>query len=584
MMSWKDGSVGRWFAEQQVRVADDGLEHVVEVVRDAACELADGLHLLGLGELLLQLALLGGVQRVEDGALALGFPLAHRADPDPRRAPALARERKVDRRQLAPSLRGALQGRLERAAVAFLDTVDDGAALAVAAAWQGGEEPGKGGVGAEHAPGPVDDRDGDRRVVEESCEADLRRALPFRDILAGRAVEHERARGARTPVLAVGDPMIDADGERLPVPPSKVEVEGLRAHVAGWAPARGHQSQAIRRHHVRRGQAARADLGKVVVEPARQRGVHVHDRTSRIDRQEAGGGMVEVVDCVLKLLEDVLLPLALVRHVGDGPERGQSVARPGQRPHPDPVPAKLARRGRERRRQADLLARRPMLAGGLREAVDRLGHLRRAGEESLDGPYAGRAVAAGKRKVGLVGVDRATAILDGEAALARRVGHELGEVVPGALTGELERADGVGEQEEYPRHREQRHQPVDQRRRAIVGDEKEREKRADQHAGERQHQPDVPPRLRPVDHGAGGKIAHRIHGKHAVLGALLPLPVASIIPRPAAANLSGRSEPIFPENALRLCRTTPQPQDGAASSPGPAAQGPQPCPRCLDGT
>src|SRR3712207_8400588 len=48
------------------------LEDVVEVVRNAARELAYGLHLLRLGELLLQHALLGRVQRVEDRPLAIG--------------------------------------------------------------------------------------------------------------------------------------------------------------------------------------------------------------------------------------------------------------------------------------------------------------------------------------------------------------------------------------------------------------------------------------------------------------------------------------------------------------------------------
>ena len=65
------GGVGRPVRlQQQVGEADDGGQHVVEVVRDAAGELADRLHLLALREFQLQRLLLGGVDDIEDGAFA----------------------------------------------------------------------------------------------------------------------------------------------------------------------------------------------------------------------------------------------------------------------------------------------------------------------------------------------------------------------------------------------------------------------------------------------------------------------------------------------------------------------------------
>ena len=57
--------------QQHVREAEDGGQHVVEVVRDAAGELADDLHLLALRELRFERLLLGGVDDVEDRRLAL---------------------------------------------------------------------------------------------------------------------------------------------------------------------------------------------------------------------------------------------------------------------------------------------------------------------------------------------------------------------------------------------------------------------------------------------------------------------------------------------------------------------------------
>ena len=52
------GTGGVELSERQLRVADDGRERVVEVVRDAAGKLADQLHLLVLQELLLKVSLL----------------------------------------------------------------------------------------------------------------------------------------------------------------------------------------------------------------------------------------------------------------------------------------------------------------------------------------------------------------------------------------------------------------------------------------------------------------------------------------------------------------------------------------------
>ena len=57
--------------EGQRRVAEDDRQHVVEVMRDAAREPPDGLHLLGLAELLLQRPLLRHVLRVDDHPAAI---------------------------------------------------------------------------------------------------------------------------------------------------------------------------------------------------------------------------------------------------------------------------------------------------------------------------------------------------------------------------------------------------------------------------------------------------------------------------------------------------------------------------------
>ncbi len=77
-------------AEQFVQPELDGLEQVVEVVGHAAGQLADGLHLLRLHELQLELLLLGDVDQIGDqpslraGQIELGGSrrLAHQLDLD----------------------------------------------------------------------------------------------------------------------------------------------------------------------------------------------------------------------------------------------------------------------------------------------------------------------------------------------------------------------------------------------------------------------------------------------------------------------------------------------------------------------
>ena len=47
--------------EHEIAIADDGGQHIVEVMRDTACQLADGLHLGGLRNLAAQTLFLGGI-------------------------------------------------------------------------------------------------------------------------------------------------------------------------------------------------------------------------------------------------------------------------------------------------------------------------------------------------------------------------------------------------------------------------------------------------------------------------------------------------------------------------------------------
>ena len=86
-MSLRRGSVGSTLARQQIAEAANGREQIVEVVRDAAGELADRVHLLRLAHLLLEPAALGHVARhgehfADEPRLRIAHRLARRLEPD----------------------------------------------------------------------------------------------------------------------------------------------------------------------------------------------------------------------------------------------------------------------------------------------------------------------------------------------------------------------------------------------------------------------------------------------------------------------------------------------------------------------
>ncbi len=481
--------------QQELRGVDDDLQHVVEVVRDAAGELPDGLHLLGLVDVVLELALGGGLQRVDDGAFAVA--ILGRGDGreiEPRRAGLVGGQRQVERGDLGAALHRLGQGAVEPAA--RRDEVMDGGGLR-----PGRSQAGEGGVGAQDGAVAVDGGDRHRRRVEEAGEADLGLAADVGTGLAGGAVEDERARGAGAAVAAEGDLVVQAHRERRAIAALEIDVEHLDAHIAGMAADGLDERGGGRRRDVVEMQAARAEAGEVEIEPAGEGGVEIGDLAIGVDRDEAGGRMVEIVDRVLQLLEGVLLALALRRDVGDRPERrGPSFA--AHRRDLDAVPADGAAPA-ERRLEPDLLDELAALAGGGGEAVDRLRDLGTAGEEAADRAQIAGAACAGQRQIGLVGIDDRGFALGDDDALVGAVDDRLGQVVAGGAAGELHEPDGEGEEAEDADDREQSEQPQDQRLRPFVGDEAERDGGADEQPRHQQDDADMARLVGTIDRSRG---------------------------------------------------------------------------------
>src|SRR5579864_7257082 len=86
---------------------------------DAAGELADELHLLLLGDLGLQLALRGGLERIDDGGFLVALGLFDRGDIEARETlvAGLAGERRIDRRDIALAKRRLRDRGIKRRAV-----------------------------------------------------------------------------------------------------------------------------------------------------------------------------------------------------------------------------------------------------------------------------------------------------------------------------------------------------------------------------------------------------------------------------------------------------------------------------------
>ena len=161
-----EGRIGRpVIGEQEIGIADDRSQHIVEIMRDAAGKLADRLHLLALDEILLQRVLLGGVEGEDGGARALvAFRIGRRDEQTGRTRRPCALERNVERRDLALALGRGLDRCAQGGAVAFRDQVEDRQpSLGGVCLRRGLGEPREGGVGAQHSACGVDRRDRDRR-------------------------------------------------------------------------------------------------------------------------------------------------------------------------------------------------------------------------------------------------------------------------------------------------------------------------------------------------------------------------------------------------------------------------------------
>ena len=226
-----EGRIGRAvIGEQKIGIADDCGQHVVEVVRDAAGELADGLHLLALDQVLLERALLGGVEGEDGCARALVGLRIGRRDEEARRTRGARRlQQHVERSDVALALGGGLDRSAQGGAIALGDQVEDRQpSLGGVGLERGLGEPRKGGVGTQHRALGVNRRDRHRCRIENAGKSNFRRAQVFALDVARRAVDDQRARRAWRSVAGKGNLVEDAHRQHPALARLEVDVELLR--------------------------------------------------------------------------------------------------------------------------------------------------------------------------------------------------------------------------------------------------------------------------------------------------------------------------------------------------------------------
>ncbi len=486
-----EGRVRRPVAgQQEVRRHDDGGEHVVEIMRDAAGELADRLHLLPLRHLRLERLLLGGVDGVDDRRLlgALAFVgVGDRAHVEADVALLVGGQDGVDRRDVGLVLLGLVErGRKARPVALVDDRVEAGAAVHRVAVDDAGKQRQERGVGAQDAAGSVDSGDRHRRGVEEAREADFRRAQIGGGILALRPVQHDGARRPRRAVPAGGRAVHEAHRKRLARHRRQVEIDDGVADRPRVGLDRPDQCHAVARHDFRKSDRAGREAGEVDAGPFGQRRVEIGDAAGRIGREEAGGRVVEMVDRLLQVEEETFLLGALGRNVGDLPCQQRLPLAGGAeaaRPHPVPVGARF-RAGTDGLRDAEFALAATPVAQPERQPL----HGRRGfdvvGEMDLQRPHVGSRRRTRQLRIGLIGVQHAPPHVGDDEPLPHRVDIGLGQFVARRARRHLDEADGRGEQIADADHRQDTEKAEKERVAELIAHQRKNEGRAHQHDDE----------------------------------------------------------------------------------------------------
>ncbi len=462
--------------EEHVGEAEDGRQHVVEVVGDAAGQLADDFHLLALRKARFQRLLLGRVDDVEDGRLARAAG-RERAHIDARDVIAFGAGGDLDRHVVHAPGDDLLQAVLDRRA---------GGRIGSAAQRLGGRHAGaggavehhaaEGGVGADDAAVRAEHGDAERRRLEEARET----GAGFIALELGGAFTGEIDDGERKPLAAGDRPRQQAGRQDAAVLARQVDVErgGLVARIAGEA-------------RDEPGPFAGSDVGELEAlidhrlgrasDPAGERAVDMQQGAVGGDRGKTDGRGVELAQLHFDTGEAHRFATAIGGDVGEAPQHeawrvaralgDERLDRQLQR-----APRALAGQHPPNR---EFLGQRLAALGGARQAEQRRARRRIAGQKLLQGDEPIDLAGTDHPLEGGVGVHRHAVAAGDQHADVETVGRRLHHIGHGLSLPDAHVAGRVGEEEEQP-HRGEHAEHADEHRCAdAAGDDAKGDDRAD---------------------------------------------------------------------------------------------------------
>ena len=441
--------------QQEIGKADNCSQNIVEIMGDTASQLADGLHFLALGKLFFKGALLGRFQREDYRRfiVIIGF---HAADINFCGIFLVAFQRDINRLDS----RAAINGRGQRSAqiwpVPFDHTVDQ---IDLAAFDKiGPEQSDKPRIAAAKTAVPGDGCDSDWRFVEEPRKPHFRSAQRVRRITTAGAINNHAARCTDLSVGILRHVMYQPHRHAFAAGIHEVQINILAGRFDQNAIRRQQMSGGLTVNKIKQMQIRGSHFGNIQMQPFSQGRIEIGQPSVRIDRQKSDRRMIQIINCGLQLLKNMLLGLAVLADIRDAPDlQRHSAIIDRQRPDLHIVPVAIGTAGQRRTvihavcgtqgdRQTPLFIGSLIRLNDLSEPENRICSIRVAAENCLHTAQGGVVVRARQPLIGRICIDDAPGLIGDTDALRQCIDKHSGEFVITAVSRVIQDAESPEKQ------------------------------------------------------------------------------------------------------------------------------------------